>query len=59
MKTEINTFIETAITEILQGVASAHEYIRIENDYSKTGALNPYYEDDYDHSRKELMRYNF
>ena len=55
MKIEINTFIENAITEILQGVASAHEYIK-QRDPSETGALNPYFVNDDDHLRKELIR---
>lgn len=56
MKIEIDAFIEKAIIEILQGVASAHNYINEKDDSSVTGALNPFFVDEGNHSQKELIR---
>lgn len=56
MKIEIDSFIKTAIIEILQGVSSAHDYIKSKDDASITGALNPYFSDDANHLRKDLIR---
>lgn len=54
IKIEIDAFIEKAIIEILQGVASAHNYIKEKDDASVTGSLNPFF--DGNHARKELIR---